>query len=152
TRAGTEPGGRTRYPPASYVPCALAVPAPCRGKVAVDGHAPDPCVPLRLPAPPVSAAHEQRADARHAGQGPGAPGHRLPGPAPAPPTPCALSPPSAAHWPLAAGRRDSLRPHRGLDHGVGHPLLLLYDVKASNGQKSKEFNDLGHYLSNTFLS
>jgi hypothetical protein len=40
----------------------------------------------------------------------------------------------------------------GLDHGVGHPLLLLYDVKAPNDQKSKEFNGLGHYLSNTSLS
>src|SRR5262249_1545266 len=40
----------------------------------------------------------------------------------------------------------------GLDHGVGHPLLLLYDVKAPNGQKSKEFKGLGHYLFNTFLS
>jgi hypothetical protein len=47
-------------------------------------------------------------------------------------------------WPLI--------PPIGLDHGVGHPLLLLYDVKAPNDQKSKEFNDLGHYLSNTFLS
>ena len=35
----------------------------------------------------------------------------------------------------------------GLDHGVGHPLLLLYDVKAPNGQKSNEFNDLNHYPS-----
>src|SRR6266705_1155537 len=37
----------------------------------------------------------------------------------------------------------------GLDHGVGHPLLLLYDVKAPHGQKSKKFKDLGYYLSNT---
>jgi hypothetical protein len=37
----------------------------------------------------------------------------------------------------------------GLDHGVGHPLLLLYDVKAPNGQKSNEFNDLNHYPSST---
>jgi hypothetical protein len=41
--------------------------------------------------------------------------------------------------------------HVGLDHGVGHPLLLLYDVKAPNDQKSNEFNGLGHYLSNTSL-
>src|SRR5215471_2624068 len=37
----------------------------------------------------------------------------------------------------------------GLDHGVGHSLLLLYDAKAPRGQKSKEFKGLGHYLSNT---
>src|SRR5262249_45677485 len=43
-------------------------------------------------------------------------------------------------------------PRAGLDHGVGHSLLLLYDVKVSNGQKSKEFKDLGHSLSNTSLS
>ena len=24
----------------------------------------------------------------------------------------------------------------GLDHGVGHPLLLLYDAKAPNGQNT----------------
>jgi hypothetical protein len=40
----------------------------------------------------------------------------------------------------------------GLDHGVGHSLLLLYDVKAPNGQKSKEFKGLRHYPSNTALS
>ena len=43
-------------------------------------------------------------------------------------------------------------PYAGLDHGVGHPLLLLYDVKAPNDQKSKKFNGLGHDLSNTSLS
>jgi hypothetical protein len=37
----------------------------------------------------------------------------------------------------------------GLDHGVGHSLLLLYDVKAPNGQKRKEFKGLGYYPSNT---
>ena len=31
----------------------------------------------------------------------------------------------------------------GFDHGVGHPLLLLYDAKAPRGQNVKEFNDLG---------
>ena len=36
----------------------------------------------------------------------------------------------------------------GLDHGVGHSLLLLYDVKVLNGQKSKDFNGLVHYPSN----
>jgi len=38
----------------------------------------------------------------------------------------------------------------GFDHGVGHSLLLLYDAKASNCQKSKEFKGLGHYPFNTF--
>ncbi|SRR3989442_13195066 len=33
----------------------------------------------------------------------------------------------------------------GFDHGVGHPLLLLYDAKVPNCQKHKEFKDLGHY-------
>jgi hypothetical protein len=33
----------------------------------------------------------------------------------------------------------------GFDHGVGHPLLLLCDAKASNCQKNKAFKDLGHY-------
>jgi hypothetical protein len=40
----------------------------------------------------------------------------------------------------------------GLDHGVGHSLLLLYEVKAPNGQKSIEFKDLGHYPSDASLS
>ena len=31
----------------------------------------------------------------------------------------------------------------GFDHGAGHSLLLLYDEKASHGQKSKEFKGLG---------
>jgi hypothetical protein len=35
----------------------------------------------------------------------------------------------------------------GLDHGVGHPLLLLYDVKAPNGQNNNEFKALYHYPS-----
>ena len=43
--------------------------------------------------------------------------------------------------------------HRsGFDHGVGHPLLLLYDVKAPHGQKSKEFKNLGHYPFNISLN
>src|SRR5499426_3370489 len=33
----------------------------------------------------------------------------------------------------------------GFDHGVGHPLLLLYDAKALNCQKNKAFKGLGHY-------
>jgi hypothetical protein len=37
----------------------------------------------------------------------------------------------------------------GFDHSVGHSLLLLYDTKAPNGQKSKEFKALGHYPLNT---
>ena len=40
---------------------------------------------------------------------------------------------------------------QGLDHGVGHSLLLLYDVKVSSCQNSKEFKALGHYLSSTSL-
>ena len=40
----------------------------------------------------------------------------------------------------------------GLDHGVGHSLLLLYDAKVPRGQKNKEFNDLGHDPSNTSIS
>jgi hypothetical protein len=40
----------------------------------------------------------------------------------------------------------------GFDHGVGHSLLLLYDARVSNGQKSKEFKGLGHYPSNTSIS
>ena len=40
----------------------------------------------------------------------------------------------------------------GFDHGVGHSLLLLYDAKALNYQKSKECKGLGHYPSNTALS
>jgi len=40
----------------------------------------------------------------------------------------------------------------GFDHGVGHSLLLLYDAKAPNCQKSKEFKGLGHYPCNTSLS
>ena len=40
----------------------------------------------------------------------------------------------------------------GLDHGVGHSLLLLYDAKAPHGQKSMEFKGLGHDPSNTPIS
>ena len=52
------------------------------------------------------------------------------------------------------GRTGQQEPHSigGLDHGVGHSLLLLYDAKALNGQKSKEFKGLYHYTSNIFLS
>jgi hypothetical protein len=34
---------------------------------------------------------------------------------------------------------------QGFDHGVGHPLLLLYDAKAPNYRKNKAFKGLGHY-------
>jgi hypothetical protein len=30
----------------------------------------------------------------------------------------------------------------GFDHGVGHPLLLLYDAKAPLGKNSNYFNGL----------
>ena len=33
----------------------------------------------------------------------------------------------------------------GFDHGVGYPLLLLYDAKAPSCGKNNEFKDLGHY-------
>ena len=36
----------------------------------------------------------------------------------------------------------------GFDHGAGHPLLLLYDAKASLGKNSSYFNDLWHNLFN----
>jgi hypothetical protein len=40
----------------------------------------------------------------------------------------------------------------GFDHGAGHPLLLLYDAKASHGQKSKKFKGLDHCPSNASIS
>ena len=40
----------------------------------------------------------------------------------------------------------------GLDHGVGHPLLLLYDAKTSRGQKVNEFNGLGDNALNASVS
>ena len=40
----------------------------------------------------------------------------------------------------------------GLDHGVGHPLLLLYDAKTPRGQKVKEFNGLGDDPFNASIS
>src|SRR5437899_149892 len=39
----------------------------------------------------------------------------------------------------------------GFDHGVGHPLLLLYDAKAPLGENSNYFNGLGHDLFNTSI-
>jgi hypothetical protein len=41
---------------------------------------------------------------------------------------------------------------QGFDHGVGHPLLLLYDAKTSRGQKPKEFNGLGDNPFNVSIS
>jgi hypothetical protein len=40
----------------------------------------------------------------------------------------------------------------GFDHGVGHPLLLLYDAKVSLGKNSNYFNGLWYDLSNPFIS
>ena len=40
----------------------------------------------------------------------------------------------------------------GFDHGVGHPLLLLYDAKTPRGQKVKEFNGLGDNPFNASVS
>jgi hypothetical protein len=40
----------------------------------------------------------------------------------------------------------------GLDHGVGHALLLLDDAKVPNCQRSKEFKDLGPYPSDASRS
>ena len=40
----------------------------------------------------------------------------------------------------------------GFDHGVGHPLLLLYDSKAPLGKNSNYFNGLWHNLSNPSIS
>src|SRR2546425_3339169 len=39
----------------------------------------------------------------------------------------------------------------GFDHGVGHPLLLLYDAKAPLGKNSNYFNGLGHDFSNSSI-
>jgi hypothetical protein len=41
---------------------------------------------------------------------------------------------------------------KGFDHGVGHPLLLLYDAKTPRGQKVKEFNGLGDNPLNVSVS
>ena len=38
----------------------------------------------------------------------------------------------------------------GLDHGVGHPLLLLCDAKAYRSHNSKYLKGLGDYLLNGF--
>jgi hypothetical protein len=51
-----------------------------------------------------------------------------------------------ADWSLT-GLRQLLVKHAGIgfDHGVGHPLLLLYDAKAHNCRKNNVFKGLGHY-------
>jgi hypothetical protein len=48
------------------------------------------------------------------------------------------------------GVSDS-RTYVGLDHGAGHPLLLLCDAKTPHDKKSKEFKALGHYLCNVSI-
>jgi hypothetical protein len=40
----------------------------------------------------------------------------------------------------------------GFDHGVGHPLLLLYDAKVPLGKNVNDFNGLGHDLSTPSIS
>src|SRR5712691_10881643 len=65
---------------------------------------------------------------------------------------CLLAPSFMSHF---AGLDEKKALHHqlfGLDHGVGHSLLLLYDAKAPRGQKSKKFNDLGHDPSNASIS
>jgi len=61
---------------------------------------------------------------------------------------------SLAHFAVCEGRLLRIQTYveEGLDHGVGHSLLLLYDAKAPRGQKSKKFNDLGHVTSNASIS
>jgi hypothetical protein len=58
-------------------------------------------------------------------------------------------PPTAFH----SGKSPDLpETKEGLDHGVGHPLPLLYDAKALLGKNSNYFNDLCHDLSNPSIS
>jgi hypothetical protein len=58
----------------------------------------------------------------------------------------------ACPTPGSKGTPGSVMLLLGLDHGVGHPLLLLYDIKAPNGQNSNEFKALYHYPSDVSLS
>ena len=53
-----------------------------------------------------------------------------------------------------AHRRERRSHHEdmSLDHGVGHPLLLLYDVKAPKGQNNNEFKVLYYYPSDVSIS
>jgi hypothetical protein len=57
-----------------------------------------------------------------------------------------------AHLAIFDPPEDELRPNEGFDHGVGHPLLLLYDAKTPRGQKVKEFNGLGDNPFNASVS
>jgi len=54
--------------------------------------------------------------------------------------------------PPSRGRGYNACSHKGFDHGVGHPLLVLYDAKTPCGQKTNEFNAFWHDPSNTALS
>jgi len=62
-------------------------------------------------------------------------------------TPCHFALPENIHTYLMdiAGWKSLLVPgeaeeaHQGLNHGVGHPLLLLYDAKAHRGKNSNYF-------------
>jgi hypothetical protein len=59
-----------------------------------------------------------------------------------------FSQPSAGFSParkVPIDRRGSNHDELGFDHGVGHPLLLLYDAKAFSGRKNKAFKGLGHH-------
>jgi hypothetical protein len=60
----------------------------------------------------------------------------------------------AAHPHLRLKRLPSYSPQLnvGLDHGVGHFLLLLYDAKAPRGQNSNYFSGLGRSYSSTSVS
>ena len=53
---------------------------------------------------------------------------------------------------LIALRSGYFYAYDGFDHGVGHPLLVLYDAKTPCGQKTNEFNGFLHDASNTSLS
>jgi hypothetical protein len=58
---------------------------------------------------------------------------------------------SLAEGPLVRSIAEAVL-QEGFDHGVGHPLLLLYDAKTSRGQKPKEFNGLGDNPFNVSIS
>ena len=47
---------------------------------------------------------------------------------------------TVADWWARSGRQGQAV---GFDHGVGHPLLLLYDAKTPRGKNIKDFNGLG---------
>jgi integrase/recombinase XerD len=54
--------------------------------------------------------------------------------------------------PVLLDTLDMVHGLKGFDHGVGHPLLLLYDAKAPIGKNSNYFNGLGNDLSNPSIS